>query len=203
MTATFLRFFVVILIVGAAATVILRFIPMKHTEMRCIAPDTADQVQRLITEYDIGPLHVQGHATVPGRVADIFPHLIDIDLMKKWMPELQSGAYDGVAKWEDIQPGEIRKLSFGAQADVERILLMDAPFHFAYQIIGGIKIDRHLAFMTVRQKTPGQTTFSWFQFFEAQGVKGRFQKWQVRRFVRSGVAGFANEFKGAAIESCH
>ena len=191
-----------IMLFGVVAAIVLRVLPMKHAELRCIQPDAADHIQRITETHDIGPLYAQGHAIVPGQASKIFPYLVDVELMTNWMPGLKSGAYDGLAAWEGIQPGSIRQLNFGAQADVERILLMDAPFHFAYQIIGGIKIDQHLAFMTVHQSTPDKTTFSWLQFFEAQGLRGRIQKWQVRRFVRSSVSAFAKRFNGTVIEGC-
>ncbi|MFQ6552677.1 SRPBCC family protein [Aestuariibius insulae] len=175
---------------------------MADSNTECLTPSEHAEVEALVDQTGAGRLHAAGHILSPLTAEEIFPVVTENEQLVRWMPSLEGGTYDDRPERAPIAPGMTRRLSFGGQADVERIVAVELPRLFAYQIIGGFPIDDHLAVLVVTTLETGGTRVSWYQYFRSPRLTGVLQRRQVRRFVDNGMTALAVLLEGERIEHC-
>ncbi|WP_159808105.1 SRPBCC family protein [Litoreibacter roseus] len=175
---------------------------MADTLTECLTPTERADMRSLAARTNAGPLQAAGHILTLLPAEAIFATLTEIEPMARWMPGLQGGTYDDRPEGDPIVAGMTRRLDFGGQSDVERIVAVEAPRLFAYQIVGGFPIDNHLAVLSVAKLSTGETRVSWYQHFRSPRITGVLQRWQVRRFVDSGMTALAALLGGQRTDEC-
>lgn len=175
---------------------------MADADLSCLSAAEQFELAGIAETVDAGPLQTVAHLTAPQTADALFPIITENDQIAAWMPGLAGGTYDDRPEGAHIAPGMTRRLTFGGRPDVERIVAVDPPRLFAYQIVGGVPIEGHLAVLVVKELGAGQTLISWYQYFRSSRIGGILQRRQVRRFIDSGMTALATQLGGTRTEQC-
>ncbi|MEL7245497.1 MAG: SRPBCC family protein [Cyanobacteria bacterium J06643_5] len=179
------------------------------TTAKCNHPSLPSLKPQDARKFTVAPLRALIRIRLEAPTEEVFDYLSNSKALPKWMPGLKSLNYDHSNSINRgiLSEGSKRKMMFGNQAEIEKIVQFDRPNLIAYQIVEGVPLRNHLAMMNVEESGTSGSYLTWYQYFDIKksSLMGWFMPFMVRRFLNDASYNLIEEFGGTTIElnSCN
>lgn len=134
---------------------------------------------------------------------EVFDYISSEQTLPEWMPGLVSLSYDhsNSVSTNALGEGSRREMMFGEQVEIEEIVQFERPNLIAYQILEGVPVRNHLAVMTLEARGDGESTLTWYQYFDIQmaSASGWLMPILIRRFLNQAEENLIEAFGGSPI----
>jgi uncharacterized protein YndB with AHSA1/START domain len=134
-------------------------------------------------------IEADAHCDAPPEA--VWPLLSDVRTWKDWAP-FDTSELEHEADGDPNGVGAIRRYTRGKHVTREVVVAYDAPSHFAYELLEGVKVRDYRADVRLERAPEGGTDIRWRSTYYAQAPgTGRIVQIVLGRFIRRTVQGLA------------
>ena len=132
----------------------------------------------------MGTHHIDQSATSTAAPAEIWPLLADAATWSDWAPFTESALDRPAPSGDPNGVGAHRRFHRGRRVTREEVVAFEAPSHFAYRLLSGVRgVRDYRADVTLAPTGDGGTAISWRSTFDATPGTGWLVVAVLGRFI--------------------